>query len=90
MSWSKRKQTNLNRIQGTFTANGTTAVTFAPVVELSASSTVIFTLVTLGGTAAGDPYQSVTPTLGVPGTASITIKCPGASDTSVYGYTIIG
>lgn len=90
MSWSKNKNTVAARIQGTFTLNGTTAVVVAPVVELGATSTIILTLVTAGGTQTGHPYLSATPTTGVPGTCSITVKGTGSLDTSVYGYTIIG
>ena len=67
---------------GTFTANGSTEVTVSD-TNITASSTVEFGLNTAAGTIAGSPYMSSI----VAGT-SFGVKA-GASDTSVYNYTIV-
>lgn len=69
-------------VNGTFTANGTSSVT---VVEpkITANSSVIITLKTVGGTVGAIPsIKTITPGTGftVSGTAS---------DTSVYNYKIL-
>lgn len=67
---------------GTFTANGVTAVTVAD-TSLTAYHSIIFTLVTVGGTVGA--YPSVkTRTNGT----GFTVACT-ASDTSVYSYRFI-
>lgn len=69
-------------ISGTFTANGATSVTVTN-AKITANSTVEFGLKTVGGTILGAPYMfTVTPGTG------FTVRA-GASDTSVYNYTII-
>jgi hypothetical protein len=68
---------------GTFTANGTTAVTVTN-AAVTANSQILFTLKTAGGTVGATPsVKTITPGTGftVVGTAS---------DTSVYNYSIIG
>lgn len=71
------------RISGTFTANGTTAVVVsAPAI--SSNSSITFTLKTIGGTPAGSPYlSSITPGTG------FSVKC-ASGDTSTYNWTIVG
>ena len=69
-------------VTGTFTANSGTAVTVAN-ANLTANSTVIFGLKTAGGTPAAPFLVTATPGTG------FTVNS-GASDTSVYNYTIIG
>lgn len=67
---------------GTFTANGTTAVTVAD-TKVTANSSIVITLKTVGGTVGAIPaIKTITPGTGftVAGTAS---------DTSVYNYKII-
>lgn len=68
---------------GTFTANGVTPVTVAN-TNITANSTVIFGLKTVGGTvsAAGPAMLTVTPGTGF--TVGAT-----ALDTSVYNYLIV-
>lgn len=73
--------------QGTFTANGTTGVVFAPTVPLTANSTIIITNKTPAGTPS--PAYVSSRTDGAVGTASLTFKA-SASDTSLYAVTIIG
>ena len=68
-------------LTGTFTANSGTAVTVTN-ANVTANSTVIFGLKTVGGTPAA-PFM-VTVTAGTGFTVN-----SGASDTSVYNYTII-
>ncbi len=68
---------------GTVTLNGATPVTVAK-TSVTANSTIIFTLKTVGGTVGAVPaIQTITPTTGfdVAGTAL---------DTSTYNYAIIG
>lgn len=68
---------------GTFTANGASAVTVSN-AAVTANSSVIFTLKTVGGTVGAYPsIKTITPTTG------FTVACT-ASDTSVYNYAIIG
>jgi hypothetical protein len=69
--------------QGTFTLNGTTAVTVTN-AAVTANSLIPITLKTVGGTVGAVPaIQTITAATGftVAGTAS---------DTSVYNYAIIG
>jgi hypothetical protein len=80
--WSSAKGDYLPA-SGTFTANGTTPVTVSN-KAFTASSVVIFSLKTPGGTPAGQPYL----TTATPGTG-FTIQAGGA-DTSVYNYMIFG
>ena len=87
MAWSKRKNSISAATQGTFTANGTTGVVFAPTVPVTASSTIIITNKAPAGTPAA-PFISAR-TNGDVGTASLTFKSL-ASDTSVYNVTILG
>jgi len=71
-----------NLPSGTFTANGTTAVTVAN-SKITANSGVLFTLKTVGGTVGAVPaIKTITPGTG------FTVACT-ASDTSVYNYRII-
>lgn len=68
---------------GTFTCNGTGAVTVTD-AAVSANSAIIVTLKTVGGTVGAVPsVKTITPGTGftISGTAS---------DTSVYNYTILG
>jgi hypothetical protein len=74
--------------QGTFTANGTTAVVVTSSVPIGANSQILITVKTVGGTPAGAPYLSAI-TTGAVGTATFSVKA-AAGDTSVYNYTIIG
>lgn len=67
---------------GTFTANGTTAVTVTD-SNIKSNSTVAFGLNTVGGTPAGAPYMSA-----ITAGTSFAVKV-AAGDTSVYNYTII-
>lgn len=67
---------------GTFTANGTTAVTVAD-SRVQAGSIVVFTLRTVGGTVGAYPAIQ-TKTAGTGFTVAAT-----ASDTSVYNYAIL-
>lgn len=68
---------------GTTTANGTSAVTVAN-AAVTAGSTIVFTLKTVGGTPAGAPFiATITPGTG------FTWKAV-AGDTSVYNYEIRG
>lgn len=67
---------------GTFTANGTSAVTVAD-TNVTANSNIIVTLKTVGGTVGAVPSVK-TITAGTGFTISGT-----ASDTSVYNYAII-
>jgi hypothetical protein len=68
---------------GTFTANGTAAVTVAD-TGVSATSIIIYTLGTVGGTPAGKPYEATI----TPGTGW-TVKA-AAGDTSTYNFLRIG
>lgn len=68
--------------KGTFTANGSTAVTVSN-TNVHANSVILITIKTLGGTQGAQP----TVTAKVDGT-SFTIKAT-AGDTSVYNYAII-
>jgi len=68
---------------GTFTANGATAVTVAD-TGVTAASVIIYTLLTVGGTPAGKPYEA-TITVGT----GWTVKA-AAGDTSVYNFLRIG
>lgn len=68
---------------GTFTCNGTTAVTVVN-AKVTANSTIIPTLKTVGGTVGAIPaVKTITPGTGftIAGTAL---------DTSVYNYRVIG
>jgi hypothetical protein len=68
---------------GTFTANGVTAVTVAN-TNVTANSLIVFTLKTVGGTVGAYPaIQTITPGTGFTVAAT-------AGDTSVYNYLIIG
>jgi hypothetical protein len=69
---------------GTFTANGSSAVTVTN-SNVTATSVVVFGLKTVGGTIAGAPFMATV----TPGTG-FTVKAGGASDTSVYNYWILG
>lgn len=69
-------------VSGTFTANGATSVTVAN-TKITANSSVIITLKTVGGTVGAIPSIK-TITAGTGFTVSGT-----ASDTSVYNYKII-
>lgn len=68
---------------GTFTANSTTAVTVTD-VNVTATSQIMFTMKTAGGTPVSAPYVTTI----TPGTG-FTVKA-GSGDTSVYNYQIIG
>lgn len=68
---------------GTFVATAASAVTVANTF-VTATSTIIFGLKTIGGTPAGAPYMATV----TPGTG-FTVKA-FAGDTSTYNYTIIG
>lgn len=75
--------THARASSGTLVLNGATPVTVAN-TNLTATSQVLFTLKTVGGTVGAVPaIQTVTPGTGftVAGTAG---------DTSTYNYTIIG
>jgi hypothetical protein len=68
---------------GTFTCNGTSAVTVTD-AAVTANSAIVVTLKTVGGTVGAVPsVKTITPGTGftISGTAS---------DTSVYNYAIIG
>lgn len=68
---------------GTFTANGTTAVTITD-TNLTANSVVLFGMETASSPGTGGPFMfSATPGTG------FTIKSTG-SDASVYNYVILG
>ncbi len=68
---------------GTFTANGVTPVTVTK-AAVTANSTIIITLKTVGGTVGAIPaIQTITPTTGFTVAATV-------GDTSVYNYAIIG
>jgi len=69
-------------VSGTFTANGTSAVTVANSL-VTANSSIVITLKTVGGTVGAIPSIK-TITAGTGFTVSGT-----ASDTSVYNYKII-
>jgi hypothetical protein len=90
MAWSKHKNINFFQPAGTVTLNGTTGVAVTSTVPIGPNSIIILTLKTAAGTQTGHPYLSATPTTGPVGTAAFTVKGTGASDTSVYNYTIIG
>lgn len=68
---------------GTFTATGATEVVISN-TNIGANSVVTYGLKTAAGTIAGAPYMS-----SVTAGTSFGVKA-GASDTSVYNYTIIG
>jgi len=69
-------------VSGTFTANGASQVTVAN-TKITANSSVIFTLKTVGGTVGAVPsIKTITPGIG------FNVACT-ASDTSVYNYKII-
>lgn len=69
---------------GTFVANGITAVVVAD-TRITANSVVDFGLKTIGGTPAGAPFMSAV-TAGV----GFSVKVPVAGDTSTYNYRIVG
>ncbi len=69
--------------QGTFTLNGTTAVT-VPNANLTANSMILMSLKTVGGTVGAQPVPSTV----TPGTGFTVVGT--ASDTSVYSYLILG
>jgi len=69
-------------VSGTFTANGTSAVTVAAPTIL-ATSTVAISLKTVGGTVGAIPHvDTITPGTG------FTVKAT-SGDTSIYNYKII-
>lgn len=68
---------------GTFTANGATAVVVAN-TNITANSVVVYGLKTVGGTPAGAPFMSA-----VTAGTGFSVKA-AAGDTSVYSYSIIG
>lgn len=70
-------------IQGQITANETTEVTLT-VPNLEASSVVLYSLNTVGGTPAGAPYTSTKNT----STNTIGMKA-AAGDTSVYDVIVL-
>lgn len=70
------------RGSGTFTANGSTAVVVAN-TNVSANSTIIYTLKTVGGTPAAKPYESA-----ITAGTGFSVKA-AVGDTSVYNYAII-
>jgi hypothetical protein len=88
MAWSKNKNLLALTAQGNFTANGSTAVVFTPTVPVTATSTIVVSMKTVGGTPAGAPFASAI-TTGAVGTASISFKA-AVGDTSVYNVTILG
>ena len=67
---------------GTFVANGATAVVVAN-ANVTASSVIIFTLKTVGGTPAGAPFCSA-----ITATTGFSVKAV-AGDTSTYNYVVI-
>jgi len=67
---------------GTFVANGATAVVVAD-TRLTANSVIVFTMKTVGGTPAGAPFLSAA----TPGTG-FSVKA-AAGDTSTYNYIIL-
>jgi len=71
-----------SQVSGTFTANGASAVTVAN-VKITANSSVVITLKTVGGTVGAIPSIK-TITVGTGFTVSGT-----ASDTSIYNYKIV-
>ncbi len=76
------KQGDVNRLVGTFTANGASDVTVAA-PQVTADSVVLITLKTVGGTVGAVPaIQTITPGTGftVAGTAS---------DTSIYNFVVL-
>lgn len=75
-------QTNPSTANGTFTANGATAVTVTD-SRITANSVVVYGLKTVGGTPA-PPYM-----FAVTAGTSFQVKST-AGDTSVYNYLIIG
>lgn len=66
---------------GTFTATGATTVN-VPVPAFSGNCVVTFALKTVGGTILGQPYMFTA----TPGTG-FGVRA-GASDTSIYNYTV--
>lgn len=70
-------------VAGTFTNNGTSTVTTSN-AAITASSQVLITLKTVGGTVGAIPHLLTI----TPGTGFATVGT--ASDTSVYNYTILG
>lgn len=88
MAWSKNKNTIAYQSQGTFTANGSTAVVFAPLVPIGPNSIIVVSLKTIGGTPVAHPYiTALTP--GAVGTASVSFKA-AAGDTSIYNVSVLG
>ena len=74
--------TELYGTSGTFTANGATGVDVAN-TAVTASSIIVFTLKTVGGTVGAYPsIKTITPGTG------FNVACT-ASDTSVYNYRSI-
>jgi hypothetical protein len=72
----------IGRLVGTFTANGASDVTVAA-PEVNATSVIVFTLKTVGGTVGAYPaIQTITPGTGFDVAAT-------AGDTSVYNYAIL-
>lgn len=68
---------------GTFTANGTSGVTVAD-ARITATSIIIPTLKTVGGTVGAVPaVKTITPGTGFTVAAT-------ASDTSIYNYIVLG
>lgn len=75
-------RTTVERLTGTFTANGASSVTVAA-PEITDASVVVITLKTVGGTVGAVPaIKTITPGTGftVAGTAS---------DTSVYNFVVL-
>ncbi len=68
---------------GTVTMNGTTPVVVAA-TQVTANSTIVFTIKTVGGTVSPNAPNVKTITPGTGFTVSAT-----ASDTSIYNYTVI-
>lgn len=74
-------QTQSTTVNGTFTANGATAVVVAE-TNVTANSTFSFGLKTVGGTPAGAPFLSA-----VTAGTGFSVKV-AAGDTSVYNYSV--
>lgn len=76
------RQGEVNRLAGTFTANGASDITVAA-PEVTSESVIIFTLKTVGGTVGAYP-RIVTITPGTGFTVDAT-----AGDTSIYNYVVL-
>lgn len=88
MSMSRNIVRDMLSSNGSITINGSTAVVVNPLVPLSATSMIILTNLTPGGTVSQNAYISAR-TNGQVGTATFSVKS-NVGDTSVYTYTIIG